>query len=46
MYRVKMNHLRRNMHFVIMKSVFNTDKVREEGQDRDRQIYMVIRERE
>jgi 1-phosphatidylinositol-4-phosphate 5-kinase len=26
MYRVKMNHLRRNVHFVIMKSVFNTDK--------------------
>ena len=26
MYRVKMAHLRRNMHFVIMKSVFNTDK--------------------
>jgi len=26
MYRVKMAHLRRNVHFVIMKSVFNTDK--------------------
>ena len=26
MYRVKMNHLRRNVHFVVMKSVFNTDK--------------------
>ncbi|GMH82344.1 hypothetical protein TL16_g09226, partial [Triparma laevis f. inornata] len=26
MFRVKMNHLRRNVHFVIMKSVFNTDK--------------------
>lgn len=26
MYRVKMKHLRRNVHFVIMKSVFNTNK--------------------
>jgi len=26
MYRVKMRHLRRNMHFVVMRSVFNTEK--------------------